>query len=99
MFANVYLESFTYDFTETFFVPNKTAREIYDKYMIERVFPYSILTGTDNICVFFIFICKPESNLPDPKFRDVLFEVIRENEILHRFDTSHGKIIQLETKP
>ena len=26
---------------------------------------------------------------PKVTFRDVLFEVIRENEILHRFDTSH----------
>ena len=57
--------------------------------MIKRIFPYSILTDTDIICVFFIFICRPESNLPDGKFRDVLFEVIRENENLHRFDKSH----------
>ena len=44
---------------------------------------------TDSICVFLIFICRPESNLPDGKFRDVLFEVIKENETLHRLDTSH----------
>ena len=88
-FAKLLLESFAYDFTETFFFPGKKAREIYDKNMIEPIFPYSVLTNTDSICVFFIFICKPESSLPDGKFRDVLFEVIKENEILHRFDTSH----------
>ena len=38
---------------------------------------------------FLIFICKPESSLSDAKYRDVSFEVIIENEILQRFDTSH----------
>ena len=51
--------------------------------MIEQIFPYSVLTDTDSICVFFIFICRPESNLPDGKFTDALFQVIKENEILH----------------
>lgn len=45
--------------------------------MIGQIFPYSVLTDTDSICVFFILICRPESNLPD------------ENEILHRCNTSH----------
>ena len=52
-------------------------QEIYNKYMIGQIFPYSVLTDTDSICVFFILICRPESNLPD------------ENEILHRCNTSH----------
>ena len=89
MFAKICLESFTYEFTETFFFPNKKTKEIYEKYIIERVLLYGVLTDTDSICVFLIFICKPESDLPDPKFRDILFEVISENEILQRFDTSH----------
>ena len=89
MFSKIYRESFAYDLTETYFFPNKNTREIYNKYMNERVFPYSVLTDADSICVFFIFICKPESDSLDSKFRDVLFEVIVENEILHRFDISH----------
>ena len=56
--------------------------------MIEQVFPYSVLTDTGSICVFFIFIWTAESTLPEEKFRDVLFEVIVENEVLHRFDTT-----------
>ena len=56
--------------------------------MTERVLSYGVLTDTDSICVFFIFICKPESDLPDAQFRDILFEVICENQILKRFDTS-----------
>ena len=89
IFSKIFLESFAYDFTETFFFPKKKTRRIYNKYMIERVFPYSVLTDTDSICAFFIFICKVKSDLPDSKFRDVLFEVIVKNEILHRFDASH----------
>ena len=89
MFAKVSQVIFTYEFTETFFFPYKKTRGIYDKYMIERVLPYGVLTDTDSICIFFIFICKPEGSLPNAKFRDVLFEVIVENEILHRFDISH----------
>ena len=89
MFAKLSLESFAYDFAETFFFPNQKTKEIYNKYMTERIFPYSVLKDTDSICVFFIFISKPESSLPDGKFRDVLFEVIKEHGILHWFDTSH----------
>ena len=85
MFAKVSLESFT----DTFFFLNKKTNEIYNKYMTERIFPYSILTDTDSICVFFIFLCKPENCMPDSQFRDVLFEVIINNDVLHRFDTSH----------
>ena len=51
--------------------------------MIERIFPYSVLMDTESIYVFFNFICKFESNLVEEKFRDVLFEVIVENESLH----------------
>ena len=88
MFARVSLESFTYDLIETFFFPAKKTREMYEKYMIENFFPFSVLTDTDSICIFFVFIFKLESRLQDSKFRDILFDVIKENEILHRFDTS-----------
>ena len=57
--------------------------------MIEIIFQYSILTDTDSICLFFIFICKPESCAPDSVFWNVLFEVKIKNDVLHRFDTSH----------
>ena len=58
-FSIISLESFAYNFTETFFFLSKKTRKIYNKYMIEWVFPYSVLTDMDSICVFFIFICKP----------------------------------------
>ena len=89
MFTKVSLESFIYDLTKTFFFPNKKAKDIYNKYMIERIFPYSILTDTYSVWVFFIFVCKPGSCIPDSEFRDVLFQVIINNDVLHRFDTLH----------
>ena len=53
MFVKLSFESFTYDFTETFFFPGKETKEIYDKYMIEMIFP---LFNTDRygqyLCIF-----------------------------------------------
>ena len=86
MFAKLSLKSFVYEFAKIFFFPSNKTKAIYNKYMTKRVFSYSVLTDTDSVCFFFILICKPESNTPD---REVLFEVICENKILHRFDTSH----------
>ena len=57
--------------------------------MIELIFSYSVLTDIDSICIFFIFICKSSCNVPNEKFRDVLFEVIINNKILNWLDTSH----------
>ena len=68
MFPKVSLESFVYDLTEIFFFLNERTKEIYSYYMIERIFPYSILTDMDSICIFFIFMCKPESCAPDLVF-------------------------------
>ena len=44
---------------DIFFPSNKT-KAIFAKYIIEGAFPYSVLRDTDSICLFFIFICKPE---------------------------------------
>ena len=57
--------------------------------MIESIFPYSVLTDTDSICIFFIFTCNPSFNVPNENFFNVLFEVIINSKILNRFNTSH----------
>ena len=89
MFAKLSLKSFVYELAEIlFFLSNKT-KAIYGNYMIEQVFPYSVLTDTGSISFFFIFICKTESNTPEEKFTDVLFQFICENKVLHKFDISH----------
>ena len=89
MFPKVSLESFVYDLTEMFFFPNAQTKEIYNYYMIERTFPYSILTDTDSICIFYIFICRQESCASDSVFREVLFELITKYDVAYRFGTSH----------
>ena len=52
MFAKISLESIAYDFTETFFFPNKKTRKIYHKYLLEQVFLYSVLTDRQHLCIF-----------------------------------------------
>ena len=100
MFTKVSLEIFVFDLTETIFFPNAQTKEIRDCYMIEIMFLYSILTDTDSICIFSIFICKQKSCAPDSAFRDVLFEAIIKSDVLHRFDTLHkfGKDMESEMK-
>ena len=66
--------------------------------MIKIIFLYSILTNTDIICIFSIFICKQKSCAPDSAFRDVLVEVIIKSDVLHRFDTSHKFGRDMESK-
>ena len=69
--------------------------------MIKRIFPYSILTDTDSICVFFIFICKPESCTPDSQLEMICLQlslttIFYIDLIPH---TSIGKNIQSEMNP
>ena len=64
-------------------------KQICEKYFIDLIYPYHILTDTDSTSLFCIFVCKPESSIPDYKYRDCLFEIVKVNEVLHKFDTSH----------
>ena len=50
---------------------------------------FPILTDTDSISLLFRIICSQENSILDDKFRDIIFEVIVQNNILSRFDTSH----------
>ena len=46
-----------------------------------------MLTDTDSTCSKFLIVNSVKSNIPDKKFRDVLFEIIVE---YNRFDSSHS---------
>ena len=48
-----------------------------------------MLTDTDSTSIMFQTTSDFENNVPDDKFRDVIFEVIVENEFYDTFDTSH----------
>ena len=66
--------------------------------MIESIFPYSLLTNTDSICIFFISISKPSCTFPNEQFHNVLFEVMINNKVLNRFDTSHEFLDQFNVR-
>ena len=57
--------------------------------MIEKVEIFHILTDTDSTALKFIFISDPNSDLPEDKFRDIIFKVIVTSKIYKRFDTSN----------
>lgn len=89
MFAKLLLMGFNYEFIETFCFPDDKAKEFYETYKLELIFPYHVLTDTNGTCLFFIFVWKPECNAPDEKFRNLLFTVIVNNRILEKIDTFH----------
>ena len=57
--------------------------------MQHRVEIFHILIDTDSTSLNLIFICDPNSDVPDSKFRDGIFEVIVASKIYKRFHTSH----------
>ena len=82
MFAKLSLKSFIYDIAETFSFPDQT--------VIENVILNPILTAYSNSTALqFTFISDSNSDLPEDKFRDIIFEVIIATKIYKRFDTSH----------
>ena len=89
MFAKLSLKSFIYDIIETFCFPQKGIVNLYRKYLIEKVEIFHILTDTDSTALKFIFISDPNSDLPEDKFRDIIFKIIVTSKIYKRFDTSH----------
>ena len=89
MFAKLSLKNFIYEITETFCFPKENVKKIYDKYKIEKVEIFHILTDTDSTALKFMFISDPNSEIPEDKFSDIIFEVIVESEIYKRFDSSH----------
>ena len=48
-----------------------------------------MLTDTDSTALKFIFISEPNSEIPESKFRDIIFEIVTSSQIYKRFDSSH----------
>ena len=86
MFAKLSLKSFIYDIAETFCFPDETVAEICQKYLIEKVFVYHVLTNTDSIATQLFIISDPNS---EDKYRGVIFKIITATKIYKRFDSSH----------
>ena len=62
---------------------------MHDKYLIEKVHIYYVLTDTDSTCLQFLFISNSESEICEKKYRDIIFKVIIASEIYNKFDSSH----------
>ena len=89
MFAKRSLKSFIYALVETFYFPSQLVLDIYKKYKIEKIEMYHVLTDTDSTALQFIIISDPESDVPEPKFRDIIFEIIVATKIYKQFNSSH----------
>ena len=89
MFAKLSLKSFIYDLVETFCFLSQLVLEIYKKYKIEKIEMYHVLTDTDSTALQFIIISDPNSDMPEQKFRDIIFEIIVATKICKRSDSSH----------
>ena len=84
MFAKLSLKSFVYKIIETFCFLNEKTKQIFKKYQIEKV---EILSDTDSTSLKFIFISVAESNIPDSKYREIIFEVVTSSD--KWFDSSY----------
>ena len=67
---------------------NPIVSNIYDKYDINRLFCYHVLTITDSTSLQFIIVSDPRSTYPECKVRDILFEIFSNTEMRDQFDKS-----------
>ena len=90
MFAKLSLKSFIYSLVELLAFPeeNPIVQQIYDKYNIEWIYCYHVLTDTDSTSLQFIIVSDPNSTFPECDVRDILFEIFSRTKIRNRFDKS-----------
>ena len=89
MSAKLSLKSFIYALVETFYFPSQLVLNIYIKYKIEKIEINHVFTDTDSNALQFIIISDPNSDIPEPKFRGIIFEIIVATKLYKRFDSSH----------
>ena len=68
---------------------NPIVKDIYEKYKIDEIKCYQILTVTDSTSIQFIIVSDPSSTYPECDLRDILFEIFSKTEISKRFDKSN----------
>ena len=67
---------------------NLIISKIYEKYGIEKILCYHVLTDTDSTSIQFLIVSDPSSTYPECDVRDILFENFFSTEIRERFDKS-----------
>ena len=90
MFAKLSLKSFIYSLVELLHFPeeNPVVASIYEKYQIEQILCYQVLTDTDSTSIQFIIVSDPKSSYPECDVRDILFEIFSKTKISKRLDKS-----------
>ena len=90
IFTKLSLKSFIYSLVELLSFPeeNPVVTKIYDKYAIEKILCYHVLTDTDNTSIQFIIVSDPTSTYLECDMRDILLEIFSYTDIRHRFDKS-----------
>ena len=90
LFATLSLKSFIYSIAEISSFPSEIVQTIYKKYQIEGILVNHVLTDTYSTAIQFVIVSDPNSDAPEPKMRDIIFEVIIAMKyIYNRCDTSH----------
>ena len=90
MFAKLSLKSFIYLVVELLYFPveNPIFASIYEKYEIEKIHCYHILTDTDITEIQFVIVSNADSTFPENKTRNILFEIFYKTDLKERFDKS-----------
>ena len=73
IFAKLFHLSFIYDLSENFWFLMKEIIYICEKYLTEKVVVFHILTDTDSTTLKFILISDSNSDVPEEKFREIIF--------------------------
>ena len=83
MFAKLSLKNFIYLLVQLSHFPeeNPIVAAIYEKYKIDEIRCYQILTDTDSTSIQFIVISDPSSTYRECDVRDILFEIFSKTEI------------------
>ena len=90
MFAKLSIKSFVYSLVELLHFPeeNPIVASIYEKYDMEQINCYQILTDIDSTSIQFIIVSDPASTYHECNVRDILFETFSKTKIRKRFDKS-----------
>ena len=92
MFTKLSLKSFIYALVELLHFPEEDPDQvmsaIFEKYKIEQILCYQVLTDTDSTSIQFIIMSGPDSSYPD-NVQDILFEIFSKTKICKRFDKSN----------
>ena len=77
MFAKLSLKRFIYSIVEFLYFPeeNLIIASIYEKYEMEKIHCYHILTDTDSTAIQFVIVSNADSTFPESKTHDILFEI------------------------